>query len=153
MSARWLSQDEQRTWRAYLDTVTVVQDALDAQLQRDAAMPHTYYELLVRLSEAPDRRLRMSELAAATRSSRSRLSHAVSALETRGWVTRESCETDRRGQVAVLTDAGMAVLADAAPGHVGAVREVLFDALSEEQVRALRGIAEAVLSRREATAS
>lgn len=151
--ARWLSDDEQRTWRAFLGTVTVVQDGLDAQLQRDAGMPHAYYELLVRLSEAPERRLRMSELATATRSSRSRLSHAVAALETRGWVTRESCATDRRGQVAVLTDTGFEVLSAAAPGHVDAVRDVLFDALTADQVRQLHGIVAAVLARQEATRS
>ena len=97
-------------------------DALDRQLQHDAGMPHGYYEILVRLSEAEDRTMRMSELAESTRSSRSRLSHAVTRLEERGWIERQECETDRRGQLAHLTDAGMAALAAAAPGHVAAVR-------------------------------
>ena len=113
-------------------------DALDRQLQRDAQIPHAYYEILVRLSEAPDRSLRMSELADLTLSSRSRLSHAVARLEERGWIVRESCPTDRRGQLAHLTDAGYAVLADAAPGHVRSVREFVVDALSPEQLRAAR---------------
>ena len=107
-------------------------------------MPHAYYEVLVRLSEAPERRLRMSELADATGSSRSRLSHAVARLEEAGWVRREECPTDRRGQLAVLTDEGFAVLAAAAPGHVEGVRRHLFDRLTPAQVEPLGRISEAV---------
>ena len=121
---------EQRAWRTYIEATTLLFDALDRQLQRDAGMPHGYYEILVRLSEADDRTMRMSELADATRSSRSRLSHAVARLEERGWVERQDCETDRRGQLARLTDAGFAALAAAAPGHVEAVREHVIDRLS-----------------------
>ncbi|GAC1332848.1 MAG: MarR family transcriptional regulator [Mycobacteriales bacterium] len=146
MTTRWLTAEEQRAWRAYLAATTMVAEALDAELQRDAGMPHAYYEILVRLSDIPTRSLRMSELATATRSSRSRLSHAVSKLEKRGWVRRESSPADRRGQVAVLTAEGFAVLAAAAPGHVGAVRAVLFDALTPEQVDQLRRIGESVLA-------
>jgi len=145
-ATRWLSPDEQQVWRAYLRATGVVAEALDAELLRDAGMPHAYYEILVRLSDVCGRALRMSELATATRSSRSRLSHAVAKLEQRGWVRRESWPADRRGQVAVLTDEGYAVLEAAAPGHVTAVREVLFDALSPEQVEQLRTIGEAVLA-------
>src|SRR5436305_14199042 len=99
---RWLTADEQRAWRAYVESSKVLFDALDRQLQRDANMPHAYYEILVRLSETDDRALRMSELADSTRSSRSRLSHAVARLEERGWVRREDCPTDRRRQLARL---------------------------------------------------
>ncbi|MFE9690714.1 MarR family winged helix-turn-helix transcriptional regulator [Micromonospora sp. NPDC005806] len=139
---RWLDPDEQRTWRAFLTASRALMDSLDRELQRDAGMPHAYYEILVRLSEAPDRRLRMSELADATGSSRSRLSHAVSRLEAAGWIRREECPTDRRGQIAVLTDTGFATLAAAAPGHVEGVRRHLFDALSPAQVDQLRRISE-----------
>ncbi|MET8349133.1 MULTISPECIES: MarR family transcriptional regulator [unclassified Micromonospora] len=139
---RWLDSDEQRTWRAFLTASRALMDTLDRELQRDAGMPHAYYEILVRLSEAPDRRLRMSDLAEATGSSRSRLSHAVARLEAAGWVRREECATDRRGQVALLTDAGFATLAAAAPGHVEGVRRHLFDALSPAQVDQLRRISE-----------
>ena len=104
---RWLDPDEQRTWRAFLTASRALMDALDRELQRDAGMPHAYYEILVRLSEAPDRRLRMSELAELTGSSRSRLSHAAARLEASGWIRREDCPTDRRGQIAVLTDDGL----------------------------------------------
>ncbi|MCZ7375943.1 MarR family winged helix-turn-helix transcriptional regulator [Micromonospora sp. WMMC250] len=139
---RWLDPDEQRTWRAYLTASRALMDTLDRELQRDAGMPHAYYEILVRLSEAPGRQLRMSELAEAAGSSRSRLSHAVARLETAGWVRREDCPTDRRGQIALLTDEGFATLAAAAPGHVEGVRRHLFDALSPAQVDQLRRISE-----------
>src|SRR4029450_10178499 len=88
----------------YLAVTRLLNARLDRELQRDAGIPHTYYEILVRLSEAPGRTLRMSELADASESSRSRLSHAVARLEEAGWVRRESCATDRRGAVARLTD-------------------------------------------------
>ena len=139
---RWLDPDEQRTWRAFLTASRALMETLDRELQRDAGMPHAYYEILVRLSEAPDRRLRMSELAETTGSSRSRLSHAATRLEASGWIRREECPTDRRGQVAVLTDAGFAALAAAAPGHVEGVRRHLFDALSPAQVDQLKRISE-----------
>ena len=142
---RWLDEEQQRTWRTFLHAVEALQSGLDAQLQADAGMPHGYYELLVRLSEAPGRRLRMSALAEASASSRSRLSHAVAQLERRGWVRREAAPGDRRGALAVLTDEGFAALANAAPGHVRAVRELLVDRLTPAQLRALREIAEAVL--------
>jgi DNA-binding MarR family transcriptional regulator len=147
MSApRWLTSEEQRAWRAYVESSKVLFDALDRQLQRDADMPHAYYEILVRLSEADNRALRMSELADRTLSSRSRLSHAVARLEERGWVVREECPTDRRGQIARLTDQGFATLADAAPGHVNAVRENLVDVLTNEQLDQLTSIGEAIVA-------
>lgn len=141
---RWLDEHEQQTWRAFLGAVQTVQGGLEAQLMADAGMPHGYYEVLVHLSEAPDRSLRMSQLADVTASSRSRLSHAVTQLEARGWVRREQCPTDRRGQVAVLTDAGFVALEQAAPGHVEAVRALLLDKLTPVQVEQLRQIGEAV---------
>jgi DNA-binding MarR family transcriptional regulator len=144
---RWLSAAEQRAWRSYIESSKVLFDALDRQLQRDANMPHAYYEILVRLSETEGRALRMSELADSTRSSRSRLSHAVARLEERGWVRREDCPTDRRGQLARLTDDGFAVLAAAAPGHVSAVRELLVDALTPEQLAALESACRAIAAK------
>jgi DNA-binding MarR family transcriptional regulator len=89
----------------------------------------------------------MSELATQTRSSRSRLSHAVARLEERGWVVREDCLTDRRGQLATLTDTGFAVLRDAAPGHVAAVRGYLIEALDDEQLGQLAAIGEAIIAK------
>lgn len=147
VSPRWLSDDEQRAWRALVESTKVLFDALDRELQRDADMPHAYFEVLVRLSEAPERSLRMSELADATSSSRSRLSHAVARLEERGWVERRDCETDRRGQVATLTAAGFTVLRQAAPGHVAAVRRYVVDALDPAQLAALTEIGERIRTR------
>jgi DNA-binding MarR family transcriptional regulator len=141
---RWLSSAEQQAWRAFLTACQVMFGAIDGQLQREAAIPHGYYEILVRLSEAPGRALRMSQLAEASTSSKSRLSHAVARLEDRGWIERTSCAEDRRGQVARLTDQGFAALAAAAPGHVAQVRRSLLDRLSPEQVEQLREISAAI---------
>ncbi|MGW6391269.1 MarR family winged helix-turn-helix transcriptional regulator [Streptomyces sp. NPDC055103] len=137
---RWLDDEEQRTWRAYLHATTLLEDHLDRQLQRDAGMPHIYYGLLVQLSQAPRRRLRMTELAKGAKITRSRLSHAIARLEKNGWVTRENCPSDKRGQFARLTDEGMDVLRRTAPGHVAAVRQALFDRLAPEQVEQLGAI-------------
>jgi DNA-binding MarR family transcriptional regulator len=145
LMTRWLDPDEQRTWRAFLAASRALMETLDRELQRDAGMPHAYYEILVRLSEAPGRELRMTDLALASGSSRSRLSHAVARLEAAGWVRRRDCPTDRRGQFAVLTDSGFAALAAAAPGHVEGVRRHLFDALSPAQVDHLRRISESLV--------
>jgi DNA-binding MarR family transcriptional regulator len=144
---RWLTDSEQRAWRAYLESSKILFDALDRQLQREADMPHAYFEILVRLSETEGWALRMSELATQTGSSRSRLSHAVARLEERGWVMREDCLTDRRGQIAKLTDAGYDVLRAAAPGHVGAVRNYLIEALDDEQLGQLATIGEAIIAK------
>ena len=143
---RWLSAQEQETWRAFLGACNAFFSAVDTQLQHDSGMPHAYYEILVRLSEAPGRSLRMSQLAEATSASKSRASHAVARLEERGWVRRTDCPTDRRGQVAELTEEGFAALADAARGHVEQVRQSLFDALAPEQVIQLRAISEAMIA-------
>src|SRR3954452_136467 len=143
---RWLDDEEQRTWRAFLSATQLLFDQLDRELQTDAKMPHAYYEILVHLSESPERTMRMSSLADATLSSRSRLSHAVSRLEEAGWVERRSCPTDRRGQLAVLTDVGFAALESAAPGHVEGVRTHVFDPLTPEQVTTLRELSETLLA-------
>ena len=141
---RWLSAAERETWVSFVLGCHAFFASVDGQLQRDAGMPLAYYEILVQLSEAPDRALRMSQLAGATSTSKSRVSHAVARLEERGWVRRRDCPTDRRGQIAELTDEGFTVLAAAAPGHVEHVRRILFDALSAEQVSQLHAIMEAV---------
>jgi DNA-binding MarR family transcriptional regulator len=141
---RWLDDDEQQTWRAFIAANRFLFDQLDRELQRDAGMPHAYYEILVRLSETEGRALRMSDLAQRTSSSRSRLTHAVDRLVERGWVRREDCPNDRRGQLAVLTDEGMKTLRAAAPIHVEGVRTHLFDQLTPAQVSQLRKISEAL---------
>jgi DNA-binding MarR family transcriptional regulator len=142
---RWLDCDEQQAWRAYLSASRLLFDELERELQHDYGIPHGYYEILVQLSESPERTMRMSDLASRSLSSRSRLSHAVARLEEAGWVRREICPTDKRGQLAVLTDKGFAKLEEAAIGHVAAVRRHLFDQLTPEQIVQLREVSEAIV--------
>jgi DNA-binding MarR family transcriptional regulator len=134
METRWLTDEEQRVWQTLMHAVLLLEDHLDRQLQRDAGMPHIYYALLVQLARAPEGRLRMTELASEVKITRSRLSHAITRLEERGWVRREVCESDKRGQVACLTEEGEDTLRQSAPGHVAAVRQAIFDQLSPGQV-------------------
>lgn len=143
----WLDEDEQDTWRSYLWAGQLLQESLDRQLQRESGMPHTYYQILAMLSEAPRREMTMSDLAELVRYSASRLSHAVAKLEAAGWVRRRRHPTDGRTTIATLTDGGLDALADAAPGHVRQVRAALFDQLTDDQVRQLRDISEAVLAK------
>ena len=142
---RWLTADEQRAWLAWLGATELLMATLDAQLQRDAGMPHAYYAILAQLSAAPDRTLRMSDLASVVNASPSRLSHAVGKLEDRGWVTRKPSTCDKRSTLCTLTDDGFEVLKEHAPGHVEAVRKHLFDPLTPAQVRQLEEICNAVL--------
>jgi DNA-binding MarR family transcriptional regulator len=130
---RWLDPNERRIWLGWVFTSRLLWEEIERDLQRDSGLSFGHYEILVMLSEAPDRARRMSELADATQSSRSRLSHAVARLEELGWVRRETCATDRRGQLAVLTDEGFAALETAAPMHVESVRRHFFDQLSDQE--------------------
>ena len=140
---RWLGS-EQQAWRAFLNACQRLFPEMDAHLQHVAGIPHAYYEILVRLSEAPGRELRMTQLADASTSSKSRLSHAVARLEARGWIERLACPTDRRGQIARLTDVGFAALDAAAHQHVDQVRRMVFDRLTPAQVEQLAAISAAI---------
>jgi DNA-binding MarR family transcriptional regulator len=144
-SANWLDEDEQGAWRALIVLTQLLPGALDRQLQADAGVAHADYAVLATLSDAPSRRLRMSDLAGLMDYSQSRLSHAVNRIEKLGWVRREPCPKDKRVFFAVLTDRGQTVLSGAAPGHVAQVRRLIFDHLSSTQVRQLRRIAEQIL--------
>ena len=130
---RWLSPEQQQHWRAYIAASTLLQDRLSRELQAAHGITMADYEILVRLSEAPDRRLRMSQLASHTLASRSRLSHQVDRLEKTGLVERQACEDDRRGANAVLTETGWNLLVAAAPTHVEGVRRHLVDLLTDDQ--------------------
>jgi DNA-binding MarR family transcriptional regulator len=130
---RWLSDDEQQAWRAWIAASLLLPDRLSRELQERADISLPDYEILVYLSEAPDRRLRMSELADRTLSSRSRLSHQVDRLSDAGLVDRQPCSDDRRGYFAVLTPSGWDFLVATAPMHVESVREHLVDALTPEE--------------------
>ena len=137
-TTRWLSADENETWLQFSEIMIRMPSALDAQLQRDAGISFYEYMVLAMLSEQPDRTLGMGHLARLTSGSLSRLSHVVKRLEKQGFVTREPSPHDRRHTNAILTDAGMAKIVDAAPGHVANVRRLVFDALTPEQSMQLR---------------
>lgn len=142
----WLSDEQQAAWRPFVALLLRLPAVLDAQLQRDAGITHFDYLVLSGLSEAPDRTLRMSELAATASSSLSRLSHVVSRLEAKGWVRREPFLGDGRIINAVLTEEGWEKVKETAPGHVAAVRQLLVAALTEEEFTQLGAIAEKVLA-------
>lgn len=143
----WLSDEQQQVWRSFLQLTGALTEHLDRQLRRESGLPHTYYQVLAMLSEAPDRRLRMSDLAAAARSSPSRMSHAVDRLVEAGWVIRQPAPGDRRGQIAILTDTGYQTLTAAAPDHARTVRSILFDQLSPDQLRTFGEICRSALFR------
>jgi DNA-binding MarR family transcriptional regulator len=142
---RWLSDEERQTWLALTGVLIRLPSALDAQLQRDAGISHFDYQVLAGLSEAPDRTLRMSVLALLAEGSLSRLSQVVSRLEQRGWVRRTSDPTDGRYTLATLTDKGWEKVVATAPGHVGAVRELVFDPLTRTQHKQLRDIGRRIM--------
>jgi DNA-binding MarR family transcriptional regulator len=144
-NTRWLTPDQQQVWRNYIAMVRLLNEALERQMQTDAGMSMNDYVLLMQLSEAPGRRLRMSELAAGSIFSRSRLSHAVTRLERAGWVQRAECTDDGRGTFAELTDAGFSVLAAAAPGHATTVHDLLFAPIGADGCVALGTILDTVL--------
>lgn len=133
---RWLSDDEQHSWRAYLRGSRLLEEALDRDLQ-EHGVALTEYEILSMLSESEGARLRMSELADLVVQSRSRMTHTAIRLEKRGWVVRQSCLRDRRGVELVLTDEGRAILEQMAVAHVESVRRHLLDVMSGEDFRAL----------------
>lgn len=134
---QWLSPDEQRAWRSWLAASALLNERLSRDLQASHGLTLADYEILVWLSEHPERRLRMSELAERTLASRSRLSHQVDRMERAGLVERQQCDDDRRGAFAVLTPAGYDAIVAAAPDHVASVRANLVDALAPEEFLAL----------------
>ncbi|MBB5157934.1 MarR family winged helix-turn-helix transcriptional regulator [Saccharopolyspora phatthalungensis] len=146
IESRWLTEQQQCAWRKFAALMTVVPAALDTQLQRDAGLTHFGYWVLAMLSEEPARALRMSDLAARSNASPSRVSHVVARLEQQGWVRRHRACSDGRGYVAELTDTGYEKLVASAPGHVDKVRQLIFDGLSEAQVRQLDELCTAVLA-------
>lgn len=133
---RWLDPEQQKVWRTYLRATAHVNQTLDADL-RQQGLDMAEYNILVCLSEAPDTKMRMSQLADEVVHSRSRLTHTVTRLEKRGLVTRETCQDDGRGILASLTPAGLDKIEEVAPVHLEAVRGVLVDAMSSDDFRAL----------------
>ena len=148
---RWLDEDEQRAWLRLAGVMMKLSPALDSQLQRDSDLTHFDYLCLAMLSNEKDRTLRMSELAAQTNASLSRLSHVISKLEKRGWVARRPSPESRRVTLVSLTTEGWDVLHTAAPGHVETVRSLVFDGLPAEDVAALERVAGHIVERVEAS--
>jgi len=140
----WLTPEQQLIWRALLGGITVMLDQLDRDLRTQHDLSMGEYEILVRLSEAPDRSIRMAELAAAVAHSRSRVTHTISRLERDGIVRRDQCSSDGRGVSAVLTDHGFSVLEKAAHTHVRGVHEYLIENAPPEELAALGRIMERV---------
>ncbi len=134
---RWLSDEEQQAWRATINLAQLLVRQLDRDLNAHGLSGNDY-EILVQLSEAPDNRLRMTDLADATSQSRSRLSHQISRMEARGLVRRDDCEGDKRGTFAVLTREGLATIEQVAPDHVEHVRRHFIDRLSPRQLDEVR---------------
>lgn len=136
-ATRWLSDAEQCAWRTYLDVNRLLTYQMEKDLQ-PFGLTMNDYEILVNLSEAEEKRMRMSDLAAATLQSKSRLSHQITRMEKAGLVRRENCESDRRGLFAVLTDLGDETMHKVAPHHVDSVRSHFIDMLSAEGLAGLR---------------
>ncbi|BBB00249.1 putative MarR family transcriptional regulator [Actinacidiphila reveromycinica] len=135
--ATWLNEEEQRAWRLHLDVSRLLMYQLERDLQ-PFGLTNNDYEILVNLSEAPERRMRMSDLAKSTLQSKSRLSHQITRMESSGLVRREDCESDRRGLYAVLTDQGWATMSEVAPRHVASVRAHFVDRLAPGSLTAYR---------------
>ncbi|WP_431945417.1 MarR family winged helix-turn-helix transcriptional regulator [Micromonospora marina] len=142
---RWLDAQEDRAWRGYRRMRRLLDLELARELTQDAGLSEPDYDVLSDLSETPEQRLRLSELADRMLWSRSRLSHHISRMQQRGLVTREECATDGRGSVVVLTPAGRQAVEAAAPGHVAAVRRHLIDRLTPAEVAALGTLSQRVI--------
>jgi DNA-binding MarR family transcriptional regulator len=143
--ARWLDETESRAWRGLVQMTELLRAQLARELQRDTGLSDADYVVLVQLSEAEGRRMRMYELARRLLWSKSRLSHQVARMEERRMVCREGCPSDARGAFAVLTAEGLHAVERAAPDHVESVRRHLIDHLTRDQVAALADVSETVL--------
>ncbi|MGH2699249.1 MAG: MarR family winged helix-turn-helix transcriptional regulator [Actinomycetota bacterium] len=142
---RWLNESEARAWRGYRRMRALLDLRLARDLARDSGFSEADYDVLSDLSEAEGRRMRLSELATLMLWSKSRLSHHVTRMQQRGLVRREECESDARGAVVVLTEAGWEAIETAAPPHVDSVRRHFVDLLSEEQIEVLGDISQTVV--------
>ena len=150
--SRWLTEEEQQAWRGLLRMTSQLNARMNRQLLQDYGVSLTDYEVLVVLSEAPEGRLRVFEVADALAWEQSRVSHQLARMQRRGLVAREGCASDARGAFAVLTEAGRAAIERAAPAHVETVRQLIFDGLTHDQLTALTEITTGVLDRLAATA-
>lgn len=147
----WLNDDSQRVWRRWIRVTSILPGAMSAQLLADSDISQADFAVLVNLSEAPDRRLRIAELADRLEWERSRLSHQLTRMGKRGLIRREECTQDGRGAFAVLTDEGFDRVVEAAPGHARLVRHLFFDDLPESDLEAFGRVLERIEQRIEAT--
>lgn len=145
MYSMWLTEEQQRIWRAYLEMAGRLQTAMNRQLQQDCELSLSDYDVLVALSERGPQRI--NELGDALGWEQSRLSHQLRRMRGRGLVERHGSGDDRRGAIVALTDAGQAALQAAAPGHVELVRSVVFDGVPDAQLKAFGSVIELVTSR------
>lgn len=143
----WLSDAEQRAWRGYVSLQAQLAAHLARQLQKDSELSHSDFAVLVQLTDVPEERVRVYELAKALQWEKSRLSHHLARMQKRGLVAREECPSDARGAFIVLTREGRTAIEQAAPRHVETVRRLVFDVLTPEQVDALAAISEQVLAK------
>ncbi|MBB2949026.1 DNA-binding MarR family transcriptional regulator [Actinoplanes lutulentus] len=153
MDTEWLDQEELTAWVRLAAVLELLPGVLDSQLRRDAGLTHFQYYVLAMLSEAPERTLRMTALAAQTHATLPRLSHVAQRLEDLGLVERFPCPQDARATNIRLTPTGWQKVQDSAPGHVANVRQHVIDALTPEQISALTGITDAILHRIDPDAS
>ena len=144
--APWLTEREERAWRALQFMQMRLEGELARQLAADSGLSYPDYLVLVALTDRPDGRLRLFELAAILGWEKSRASHHVGRMVGRGLVKKEQCPEDRRGFYVVLTSAGRRAIEAAAPGHVAAVRRLVIDRLDPEQLDTVGAIAEVVLT-------
>ena len=148
---RWLTEEELAAWFPLAGVMLKLNPALDSQLQRDSDMTHFDYLCLAMLSEKSDWTMTMSALAARTNASLSRLSHVISKLEKRGWVSRCRSDVSRRVTMVTMSEEGYAVLVAAAPGHVETVKSLIYDGLEPEDVENLRKLMSHILGRIESS--
>ena len=149
--SRWLTEDEQQAWRGLLRMTSQLNARMNRQLQDEAGISLADYEVLVELSEAPQGRRRVFELASALAWEQSRVSHQLARMQRRGLIARQECPADARGAFVVLTETGRAAIEQAAPAHVETVRQLVFDGLSPDQLAALTAVSSSVLDRLQAT--
>lgn len=144
---RWLDAEEWRAWRNFIAGQALLLGRLSRDLQEQHGLAFTDYEILVRLSEQPDHRMRMSMLADEVVASKSRLSHQIARLEQDGLVRREICASDGRGVFAVLTEQGYEVLRRAAPDHLESVRAHFVDPLDADETRVMGEVFERLVGK------
>ncbi|MEV4682815.1 MarR family winged helix-turn-helix transcriptional regulator [Streptomyces kurssanovii] len=145
----WLTEQQQHVWRSWLRVNTELPTALHRQLQADSELSLPDYDVLVQLTDTPEARVRVQDLARALRWERSRLSHHIKRMENRGLVRREEVPDDGRGAYVVLTAEGRATIEQAAPAHVRTVRNLIFDAVGADDLAALGTVLDKVLARLE----